>query len=55
MTDMEQVNIIDKVKDVGSRIMAINATQEEKDYINIVLNQIITDLQKLEVNPTNFH
>jgi len=53
MTDIEQVNIIEKVQDVVSRIAAINATQEEKDYLNIVLNQIITDLQKLEINPTS--
>jgi len=53
MTDTEQKNIVEKLNDLWDKLAASNATQEEKDAMIIVLNQVRTDMQKIDANPTS--
>ena len=53
MTDIEQKNIVEKLNDLWDKLAASSATQEEKDAMIIVLNQVRTDMQKIDANPTS--
>ena len=53
MTDIEQKNIVEKLNDLWDKIAASTSTQEEKDAMILVLNQVRTDMQILDVNPTS--
>jgi len=53
MLKTEQENIATKADELKEKITASVATQEEKDEMVLIINQIITDLTEIEAEPNN--